>query len=537
VLGKSLDFSIIRDFTRFLHGYWEKEIVLMELLQIFQVEFGCSRAEVYLLQNGEFKLKVNLSDSGFPGKDSYPEEILKEGISSVLKKEFCRPFFMKDNFCEILLGCDKEVYGAITCEIPDTGPDKIQIMGLLALQASIAIRNSKIADEKRIIEQVVSDFASGLDMQVYYPRFARHLGKIVNFDRLTITIPDPLCPEKLVVYGEDINNPLDTRTILYEGSAPQWVISSGKYILEEDLKSLRMFPEDSFLADAGVRCALRVPLLSKGKIIGTLNIGSGIPSIYEEKTVALLAEVAARIGPTVENALIYEKVNKNLRRVLAQLEENFSSTINAFTVLLDRRDNGTKGHSLRVVRYSSAIAEQFGLKGSELEQLRLGALLHDIGKIAIPDSILFKTEKLTDDEWDIMRTHPMLGAEMVSSIEFLSPAVPVVLYHHERFDGTGYPAKLAGEEIPLAARIFAVADAFDAITSKRPYRDLQSVDEAVCELERCTGTQFCPRSVDAFLSISRDRLLAIYTECKTEITLKHPAMVGMDFKGNLTSAY
>lgn len=190
-----------------------------------------------------------------------------------------------------------------------------------------------------------------------------------------------------------------------------------------------------------------------------------------------------------------------LEQALALVEATYDSTLNALTAALDYRDNETEGHSQRVTLYAVRLARELGLQGRDLVDLTRGALLHDVGKIGIPDAVLRKPGALAPEEWVLMRRHPVMGYEMLKEIEFLRSALPVVLHHHERFDGTGYPTGLAAGEIPLAARIFAVCDTLDAILSDRPYRAARSVAEARAEFVRCSGTQFDPAVVEAFLKV------------------------------------
>ncbi len=529
-MGDNLDFEVLRDFIKFLYRNQDREIILLELLNIFDKKFGCSAAGAYLYENGSFLLKAKIRGHNPSDIKIFLNDVLDSHIAMKYKDEYCRPILMENNSYFISLGCSEKVYGVIIYNSVDNLSHTADLISLLAIQTVIALKENEHYKQTKVIEQLVEDFASSLDVIIYFPRFIQHLKQIINFEGLNITIPDPLCRDKLLVYGNNVNDPLETTSSSYQGNAPAWVISTGKPMLEEDVKTTKMFLGNVFSPESGIRCILCVPLISKGKVIGSLNIGSRIPDYYKERHINLLTEVAAKIGPNVENALIYQSMNNNLEQALYQLDQNFYATLNAFTYLLDRRDNVTKGHSLRVIKYSVTIAERMGIEGAELEQLRLGALLHDIGKIGIPDSILFKTNKLTDEEWKVMKTHPALGAEMLSKIKFLSSAVPVVLHHHERFDGTGYPHQLTGEEIPLAARIFSIADAFDAITSKRPYKDIQSLDNALSELKKCTGTQFCPTCIDAFLSITKSDLVKLYKECKNKLTFKNPFLIGQEFE-------
>ena len=165
----------------------------------------------------------------------------------------------------------------------------------------------------------------------------------------------------------------------------------------------------------------------------------------------------------------------------------------------------TGGHCVRVADYSRVLGERLlGSRPQELQVLEYGALLHDIGKIAVPDAILCKAGPLTDEEWAIMRQHPCLGHEILYGIGFLTDALPIVLYHHERFDGKGYPEGLAGEQIPMGARIFSAADAFDAMTADRHYRRALSLDEAMSELRRNSGTQFDPDVIAVLDSVAEE---------------------------------
>ncbi|HWI54128.1 MAG TPA: HD domain-containing phosphohydrolase, partial [Desulfobacteria bacterium] len=515
---------------KFLYRNRDEEIILMKLLEIFDKRFGCSAAGAYLFEKGSFLLKAKIHGENSPDANIVLKDVLDAEFIMKYQNENCRPVLMEDNSSLIFLGFEEKVCGLLIYNNVGNSSDMADLICLLAIHTAIALTENEHYNQTEVIEQMAADFASSLDMRIYFPRFIQNLNQIIYFDRLTITIPDPLHLNQLLVYGNNINYPLETTNLASEGNAPAWVISTGKHILEEDLRGSKMFSESVFSPEAGIRCALYVPLVSKGIVVGTLNIGTRIPHYYKKRHVHLLTEVADRIGPTVENALIYQSVNNNLEHALFQLDQHFYETLNAFAFLLERRDNVTKGHSLRVINYSVIIAKRLGIKGQQLEQLRLGALLHDIGKIGIPDAILLKTEKLTEEEWRIMETHPLLGAEMLSKINFLSSAVPVVLHHHERFDGGGYPSKLIGEQVPLLARIFSIADAFDAITSKRPYRDIQSVDNAISELKRCTGTQFCPTCMEAFLSIPKNELVEIYNECTNKIAFKNPFLVGQEFQ-------
>jgi ribonuclease P protein subunit RPR2 len=188
------------------------------------------------------------------------------------------------------------------------------------------------------------------------------------------------------------------------------------------------------------------------------------------------------------------------------LRRSYESTVRALADAVEARDAYTARHAERVAAYGLEIARASGMEGGDSPELEFGFLLHDIGKIAISDTILYKPGHLTDDERDEMRRHPVIGEEIVRGIEFLGDARDVVRSHHERWDGDGYPDRLAGERIPLSARVFAVADTFDALTSDRPYRAASSFRDARRVIAEASGTQFDPQIADAFDDIPDARL-------------------------------
>jgi putative nucleotidyltransferase with HDIG domain len=201
---------------------------------------------------------------------------------------------------------------------------------------------------------------------------------------------------------------------------------------------------------------------------------------------------------------LVEQRTAELDRALDSLEDAYRSTLKALTAALETRDSETHGHSERVVSYSLRLGSEYGLNREEMKALEFGSLLHDIGKIGVPDSILRKPAKLTEEEWVRMREHPMHGQQILRGIEFLKGAARVVAQHHEQWDGSGYPLGLRDEEIDVCARIFSVADAFDAITSDRVYRRGKSYEAAAQELDDWAGRQFDPKVVKAFHGVPKE---------------------------------
>ena len=194
-------------------------------------------------------------------------------------------------------------------------------------------------------------------------------------------------------------------------------------------------------------------------------------------------------------------MNDKLKDTYKQLERAYMESIQTLRYTVEAKDSYTRGHSDRVSEFSVLIGKHLGLSDSDLKTLQIGGLFHDIGKIGVPDSILLKDGKLTDDEYSEIKNHPSIGAHILSTATIFKDIIPIVKHHHEKYDGFGYPSKLNGENIPYFARITAVADTFDAMTSKRTYRDALPLDVVISEIERCKGTQFDPKIADVFLDI------------------------------------
>ncbi len=219
----------------------------------------------------------------------------------------------------------------------------------------------------------------------------------------------------------------------------------------------------------------------------------------------------------IENRYYREELERKVRErslelneALHDVEESYKITLEALVTALDAREHETKAHSQRVREYTLTLAQKLGLKHDDLIQTGRGALLHDVGKIGVRDSILLKPGKLNEEEWVEMRKHPQIGYNILQSIEFLSPAAEIVLCHQERWDGSGYPNRLAGADIPFGARIFAVVDTMDAMTSDRPYRKALSFESAINEVRSCAGSQFDPSIAEVFLQIPIESWIAIH---------------------------
>ena len=204
---------------------------------------------------------------------------------------------------------------------------------------------------------------------------------------------------------------------------------------------------------------------------------------------------------SIEQMNEIKRINTELSDTYDKLEKAYLDSVQTLRYTVEAKDPYTRGHSDRVSAFSVLIGKHLGLPDSDLRNLEVGGLFHDIGKIGIPDRILLKEEKLTDDEYSEIKNHPSIGAHILCNAATFQDIIPIVKHHHEKFDGNGYPGKLKGEDIPYMARIAAVADTFDAMTSKRTYRDPLPLEVVKSEIERCSGTQFDPQFANTFLNI------------------------------------
>jgi len=247
-------------------------------------------------------------------------------------------------------------------------------------------------------------------------------------------------------------------------------------------------------AELGICSILMLPLVNKGQTIGLLEIGSKYPACFLPTHLSTAEDIASQIAVALENAKLYE-----------DLQMLFLNSITSLASVIDAKSPWTKGHSERVTRYAVAIAGEMGLNEDTLDIVELGGLLHDIGKIGTYDKILDKPGKLLSEEMEEVRQHPSKGASILRPIKQLEKIVPLIKYHHERMDGSGYPDGLQGEDIPLLARVLCVADAYDSMVSDRPYRKAPGKEYAISELKQCSGSQFDPKVVEAFLKVLKTR--------------------------------
>lgn len=337
---------------------------------------------------------------------------------------------------------------------------------------------------------------SSLDLQTVLREVMDTIIRLTGADRGFLMLKDEAGELQTRVARNWERASLKSQEIHVSRTVVDWVVAHDTPILTTNALDDPRFSAQESVVAYSLRSILCVPLKAKDRLIGVLYADSRVQEgLFNEEDRTLLTLFAHQAAVAIENA-----------RLFNALSVAYDQTLDALVAALDTRDRETEGHSRRVVRFAMLIAARMPYPEHGLDDLQRGALLHDIGKIGIPDAILRKPGSLDDDEWEIMRKHPEFGRRMLEGIPFLSHPIDVIFAHQERYDGTGYPQGLVGDAIPIGARIFAVADTFDAITSDRPYRKAQPL-EAACQVIRDnSGTQFDPRVVEAFLSIPEDAL-------------------------------
>ncbi len=280
---------------------------------------------------------------------------------------------------------------------------------------------------------------------------------------------------------------------------------AGRVALDREIVQVKNLLEDQdelfltdTLRDEGFVCYFGVPLITKGQVKGVLEVFNRTALNPDTEWLDFLHTLAGQTAIALESAMLFE----SQQRFSQELVLAYDATIEGWSRALDLRDKETEGHSQRVTEKTVKLARAFGLSESELIQVRWGALLHDIGKMGVPDSILLKPDALTEEEWVVMRKHPTFAYDLLAPVRYLRLALDIPHCHHERWDGSGYPQGLKGDVIPLTARIFAVVDVWDALTSDRPYRPAWPEEKAREYILSSSGKHFDPQVIEEFLCLS-----------------------------------
>lgn len=340
--------------------------------------------------------------------------------------------------------------------------------------------------------EVGKSITSTLHLDKVLKLITRKAAKIMNAPTCSLRLLDDSKGEVVLKCGYGLNNHSYRikKSLKVGESIAGRVVKNGRPYIINDLRNEKHYKHPHLVKQRGLRSLVTVPLVQRNKIIGVLSIYNKKTSKYNDADVKLLSMFAAQAAVAIENAKLYE-----------QAETAYLRTIRTLSNIIDAKDSHTYGHSERVMGHCIDMAKQLDLSKSDKEVLKYASLLHDIGKIGIDVGILRKPSKLTNEEWKIMVMHPVLGSGIVEQIGFLNDLAPIILRHHERYDGKGYPGRLKREKIPLGARVLSVADAYESMVTDRPYRKALSFKKARQELLKGAGTQFDPNIVRIFLKV------------------------------------
>jgi putative nucleotidyltransferase with HDIG domain len=385
----------------------------------------------------------------------------------------------------------KVTAGDLETKIEAPTRDEIEILATSFSQTVQSLKKKTEDLRQRLFElSVLHDISltigSTLDIEDILPVVAESTRRLFNADVVCVMTRDPatnqmtegLCSKSPRVAGEIVE--------FLEEELAKKVEKEGATIVSEN-------EEAPFL-----KSMMGVPLLTEGEFSGVILVGS-VDRTYIDEDLQVLTTLGQQTAVALANARLFQS-----------LQDAYLGIVRALAIALDARDPYTRGHSEQVAKYALMIADEMSLSPREKQSLEMAAYLHDIGKIGIRDEILLKPARLTAEEMKAIREHPAIGASILAPLSFLGEIVPTVKYHHEHYNGEGYPEGLKKERIPLGARILSLGDAFDAITSERPYRAKRSIKQAVAELKRCSGSQFDPHLVEIFIRALKKR--GIYNE-------------------------
>ena len=405
----------------------------------------------------------------------------------------------------------EETFGAVVvANSSEIGEEDVRLLGAIGDMSANAIRRAALHEETRrrlehlgALREIEAAISSSLDLRVTLNLLLNQAMRLLSADAASILLLRQQTQELEHVASKGFVSIETPRVFprVGEGLAGRVALERRPIRMADLTEAGTESPRDGLLRAEGYVSYHGVPLVAKGRVRGVLEILHRAPVQVDGEWIDLLESLAEHAAIAIDNIQMFDE----LQRSNVDLTLAYDSTLEGWSRALDLRDKETEGHSQRVTEVTVVLARAMGLGDQELVHVKRGALLHDIGKLGIPDAILHKPGKLDDREWEVMRRHSELAMDLLSPIPFLRQALDIPYCHHERWDGTGYPRGLKGETIPLSARIFAVADAWDAITSDRPYRKALGVEQAKAELRAGAGTQFAPDVVTVALQVLGDK--------------------------------
>jgi len=398
---------------------------------------------------------------------------------------------VSEPLAELSDGARRIADGDFSTKVHVTGTNEIAVLAATFNDMTESLRERSGTLTKKVLElatlyEMSRALGATLDMDELLGSVLDSALRIFDLDLGYVALRDKETGDLAILAVRGVSE--SAPDVAVRSSMSEWVVREGRPLIFNPDPTSRGGQIDTV---TGARAALCVPLVSSEGTIGSITVGSDDADYrFNSDDVRLLSTIANHVTIAIGNIELF-----------SSLQDAYLATVRSLAAAVDAKDTYTRGHSDRVAGYATLIAERLGIAHEQRVALEMAAYLHDIGKIGIAEEILLKPGALTDDEMAQMRHHPLIGANILKPVAFPWAITPVVRHHHEYFDGTGYPAGLRGDEIPLLARILTAADSYEAMTADRPYRTGLSSTDAIAELRRCSGTQFDPRIVDALVSI------------------------------------
>jgi len=378
--------------------------------------------------------------------------------------------------------------------------DDRDLIGALAGHAAVAIQNAQLykqqqqtTERQKLLDQISRYLQQTLEIDVLIPRIFGEVNKAIQAEGQSIWLlnVDTGVINCRFATGPGAEEVKKLSVPMGKGILGATVEKQEPLLIDDALNDSRVYRAADAKTGFVTRTMMSVPMVLEGKSIGAIQaVNKRNGALFDEDDLDLLRSIADSAALAISNA-----------QLVADLQDSYDLTLDALSAALDLRDRETEGHSRRVVEYTARLARQIGLDLRTIKDFRRGALIHDIGKIGVPDAVLHKPAALDAEERKIIEKHPQAGYDMLAGIPYLREEIKIVLAHQEKWDGTGYPFGLAGERIPLGARLFAIADTFDALTSDRVYRKGRPYEMARKIIEEEAGKQFDPMAVEAFLAV------------------------------------
>ncbi|MBL8061949.1 MAG: GAF domain-containing protein [Anaerolineales bacterium] len=459
---------------------------------------------------------LNITTSLRPGED-IPGLVVKTGERIITREFHSDPRVLPVNRERIPKGIggaciplysEDEVVGVIFINVSlprEISTGEVNMLNALAEIGGNAIHRMYLLEQTlKQVEQLKGlrtiDLAisSSLDLRISLRVVLEQITSQLKVDAASVLLIKPELNRLEFSAGRGFRtNRINTTSLgLDEGYAGRVALEK-KLVQVNDLKkNSERFARPKLIEEEAFVSYIGVPLIAKGMVQGVLEIFNRSPLNVDNDWLTFLDALSRQTAIAVDNALLFE----NLQRSNFDLASAYNATIEGWSRALDMRDKETEGHSLRVTELTLKLARIIGMQEQHMINVKRGALLHDIGKMGVPDSILLKPGPLTEDEWSIMRRHPQNAFDLLAPISYLRQALDIPYSHHEKWDGTGYPRGLKGEEIPLSARVFALVDVWDALTNDRPYRTAWPAEKALDYIRENSGIYFDPQIVNAFMS-------------------------------------